>query len=443
MPDVWLVLALAVVGACFLLRTEDGDIREMDGRHGLPIRVLTGGPGPKTHLYPTCRSWNADGTAVWFEQVSRVGTTEDGRRTMSLWQADVRTGRSREVVSYSMPRDFETAEREVLPRDWFHADSSPAGPLVYFDDGGHRLFLMDSSTGKRELLWREEEGVIREPPSISRDGRRVSYYASFPLQDNRWFEEAVYAIFTVDVEPASLRPLGEPRLVHAFPRRRMGRWQPGRQGFVFVNHVQLNPADADLIGFAHERRGMPQYPGVVANRIWTVRVDGSALRPSARQDAESEIHTHEVFGPLGRHFYFVSWKRDLSSVCRVDLQTGEQGEIFSSERFPNHISVSPDERWVVADDWLPCGRDEHGNPLCTLTLARVKTGEQRLIACFPRGEKHPFHPHPAFSPDGTKVVFTLMDGADSSQVAVVDVSDYIRQLGGAEPGQDGPAARTP
>lgn len=432
MSVIWLMILAWALAACASGAAQGEGIRRIDGKYGLPVHILTSGAGPKTHFYPTCRSWSPDGAAVYYEQVSEAVDGAQTRRVMSLRQVDVRTGQSKDLAVYRMPPKFESGEREVLPDDWFHADSSASGLIVYFDDGGHNLYLMDPATGRRELLWREDEGAIGAPPSISRDGRRVCYYASFPLKDNRWFERGVHAIFTVDVDTGTLRPQGEPRLVYAFPRRRMGPWQPDQQGFVFVNHVQLNPVDADLIGFAHERRGKPQYPGVVAKRIWTIRVDGSELRAPARQDWENETHTHEVFGPQGRHIYFVSWKRDNSSVCRVDLQTGEQQEIFSSARFPNHISISPDEKWVVADDWLPAGRDEHGNPVCTLTLANVETGENRVIAEFPRGEKHPFHPHPVFSPDGKKVVFTMMDGTGSSQVAVVDVAEVIRDWGKAD-----------
>ena len=70
----------------------------------------------------------------------------------------------------------------------------------------------------------------------------------------------------------------------------------------------------------------------------------------------------------------------------------------------------------------------HGNPMSGVLLVDIETGEQRILCRFPRHQKHPGHPHPNFSPDGTKIAFTLADG-DYSQVAVVDISsssDYSR-----------------
>ena len=52
-------------------------------------------------------------------------------------------------------------------------------------------------------------------------------------------------------------------------------------------------------------------------------------------------------------------------------------------------------------------------------LVDIETGEQRILCRFPRHQKHPGHPHPNFSPDGTKIAFTIAD-RENSQVAVAD-----------------------
>lgn len=109
------------------------------------------------------------------------------------------------------------------------------------------------------------------------------------------------------------------------------------------------------------------------------------------------------------------WAR---SVFAVDFETGERRLIFESpEYLPNHIAVSPDERFVAADTWADEGTDSHGNPMSGLLLADTQTGEQRILCRFPRHQKHPGHPHPNFSPDGTKIAFTIADG-HNCQMAV-------------------------
>ena len=54
-----------------------------------------------------------------------------------------------------------------------------------------------------------------------------------------------------------------------------------------------------------------------------------------------------------------------------------------------------------------------------ILLVDTEAGEQRILCRFPRGQKHPRHPHPSFRPDGTKIAFTLADG-EHTQVACVD-----------------------
>jgi len=70
-------------------------------------------------------------------------------------------------------------------------------------------------------------------------------------------------------------------------------------------------------------------------------------------------------------------------------------------------------------EWADEGTDSHGNPMSGILLVDTQTGRQEVICRFPRGQKHPAHPHPSFSPDGKKIAFTLAAGPDS-HVAVVD-----------------------
>lgn len=49
-------------------------------------------------------------------------------------------------------------------------------------------------------------------------------------------------------------------------------------------------------------------------------------------------------------------------------------------------------------------------------------GKADVICTFRRGNTHPAHPHPNFSPDGKSVAFVVADGKNTCQVAVIDVT---------------------
>ena len=76
-------------------------------------------------------------------------------------------------------------------------------------------------------------------------------------------------------------------------------------------------------------------------------------------------------------------------------------------------------------------------------MFNVKSRRYAHLCWMPRSHGHPTHPHPIFSPDGTKIAFThIVDGL--GQVACVDVArvmaewDAVAQGVGEKPSPEFP-----
>lgn len=384
------------------------------------IHIITETAGINTIGYPTCRTWSRDGKSLFVESERPRPDGSYRPPERELLKIDIADGRVTHLATIEAEDVSVYGKGHLEMSSQYHADYAPLANVIVFSDmTGHNMYLLDVETGRKARIVHEPEGTIGDPPSISPDGTRVAYYANYPAVENRLFTDRLSVIFCVDVDPENLEAQGEPRIVVSFPGTKGPKYAESPKDMVLVNHCQISPTDRDRICYAHEFRGYGIDGSLLKNRCWTVRADGSDNRPAVRQPAD-EGHTHEVIGPLGRELYYVDRKK--LSVCAVNLETGEKRTVFVAEESgPNHITVSPDERLIAADMWVRDGADEKGNPMSGVLLVDTKTGQQRVLCRFGRHDRHPGHPHPNFSPDGTKVAFTVADGP-YTQVAWADVS---------------------
>jgi oligogalacturonide lyase len=191
-----------------------------------------------------------------------------------------------------------------------------------------------------------------------------------------------------------------------------------------VGHIQANPFAAGEIVFCWETGGKsPQ-------RTWTVRADGSGLRPlfpEARYDwvtHEAVISRDEVaFAVLGHRRPGTNdeWgpagtREHPTGLGVINLRTREiymAGQTKSGSGLW-HVHGSPDGRWAVGDDF---DRniyliDRHTNEMLLLSTGHKTTAAD--------------HPHPTFNPNGKEIeIESAMLSADnrSMNICIIAVPD--------------------
>jgi oligogalacturonide lyase len=191
-----------------------------------------------------------------------------------------------------------------------------------------------------------------------------------------------------------------------------------------VGHIQTNPFVPGEIIFCWETGGKaPQ-------RAWTVRADGTGLRP-LYAEAPHDWVTHEAvitkdevaialmghrkvgtlddWGACGTREYPTGLA--IVNLRTRELQIAGQTKIGSGLW---HVHGSPDGRWAVGDDF-----DRN------LWLIDRRTGEIMLLSTGHKATAAD-HPHPTFSSDSTRIEIQsamLCDDNRTMNICVIPVPD--------------------
>jgi oligogalacturonide lyase len=168
-----------------------------------------------------------------------------------------------------------------------------------------------------------------------------------------------------------------------------------------VGHIQTNPWVPGEIVLAWETAGKsPQ-------RTWTVMADGTGLRPLYPEAAYDWV-THEAVITKDEVAFAIMGHRKLGAndawgpsgtrehatgLGIVNLRTREFYIAAQTKSGSGlwHVHGSPDGRWAVGDDFTRNLYliDRHTNEMMLLSTGHKETAAD--------------HPHPTFSPDGTRI----------------------------------------
>ncbi len=187
-----------------------------------------------------------------------------------------------------------------------------------------------------------------------------------------------------------------------------------------IGHPQFHPRDANLLRYARS----------FSERMWVVNRDGSENRLAYVRDPESKQWiVHEVWHPLRRELLTVDWPRGMIGV---DVDTGAIRRVCEFNAW--HAMISRDGSRMVCDTTFPDQglfifdpNDGLGKPHFLCASQSSNKGDHWGVGHCPYDDgpvrvhapQHT-HPHPHFSPDGRRVVFTS-DRTGHAQLYEVEI----------------------
>lgn len=414
---------------------------------GTMLTFLTSTPAGDNKIYPTHNQWTSDGQWLIFRS---------GRVPREAMAVNEKTGEmvqvteggysgmlniARNSMKFYFMRSMDTATRR--PTDTTAARRRSEEPVQIIEVDLAKVFA-DSKAGKMKPASAYQRVCGTTPPEMGAGG-------DMALDGG---EE--WAYFRVGKEEAARHLPAGTKIESNFGPRNMGAGPSGiaamnvKTGEIKhvisvpfqVGHIQINPWVPGEIVFCWETGGKsPQ-------RTWTVMADGSGLRP-LYPESEYEWVTHEAvitrddvamaimghrkipgtdkktaagtpvsganpgqetaWGPSGT-------REKPTGLAIVNLRTREMtiaGQTPSGSGLW-HVHGSPDGRFAVGDDF---SRSVYLIDRHTREMIMLSTGHKETAAD---------HPHPTFSPDGTKIqIQSAMLSADgkSMNICIVPVPE--------------------
>lgn len=180
----------------------------------------------------------------------------------------------------------------------------------------------------------------------------------------------------------------------------------------WLGHPLYRPFDDHTVAFCHEG---PH--DLVDARMWLIGEDGTNLRQVKRHEP-GESCTHEFWVPDGSRLIYVSYRKGHHErwICAADPVTLDNRALMTMPPC-SHLMSNHDGTLLVGDgsdaptDVEDTGSYQHANDPF-LYLFDLRTREQRRIAAHHsswrvyRGSRQVTHPHPSFTPDEQRVLYT-------------------------------------
>lgn len=360
---------------------------DRDSQTGRTVTQLTNSPAEDYHPYFYNPAGTRDGRyLIFFSERTELS---------NLFRLDLLSG---EIVQLT---DVRPARAEYWP---FTAAVRGAGAcLAAIGSGGREAFYFEGvelrgveieTLRARQLLTLPRE---RRPSILhaDADGKTLVFatwdeslfmersqraYAGEQFPDDRFFQETTSTIIRLDAATGDAEDV----------LRRDKFW---------INHVLVNPHDRDLILFCHEYSGMP-------DRMWLLNVANGQCAPIPGQGSD-EWYEHEF------------WSQEGGRVCFHGGASGDETQGFcgwcssdGAEYYKAH-HTTPGRAYAHYNlhlDGATLVTDGEAHPGC-ISKVFLKDGRQIFeVLCrhdsYQKGDDQRCHPHPSFTPDGSRVIFT-------------------------------------
>ncbi len=405
---------------------------------GAQLTFLTSTPAGDHRLYHTHRQWTSDGKWIIFRSNRVPGETlAVNEETGDIVQ--VTEGSYMGVVDVSACSMKLYFMRMTLRQP----GQTHGGPVQIVEVDLEKL-LADSESGnvKEEREYQKVCGTIPAEMEAGGDmaldaGGEWIYFRVGKAEASKHIApgtviEPNYGPLNMGAGPTGISSINiktrEIRFVAALPFQ--------------VGHIQANPWVPGEIVFCWETGGKaPQ-------RTWTVRSDGTGLRP-LYPESEYEWVTHEAVITKDEVAFAIMGHRPAGALRAVVDKTGKKpenaadtflgqdwgpsgtrekptgmgiinirtGEMIIAGQTPSgsglwHVHGSTDGRWAAGDDF-----DRN------IYLIDRRTREMKLLSAGHKATAAD-HPHPAFSPDGTRIIIQsamLSENGRAMNICIIPV----------------------
>lgn len=194
-----------------------------------------------------------------------------------------------------------------------------------------------------------------------------------------------------------------------------------------AGHPCINPENPELVMFCHEAAGS----AFVEDRVWLGNYEtGESVnffKEAIRKDGFSgETNGHEIWSYNGQDIYTCKTYNQATTIgeygiVRLNID-GIEREYINGDYEYIHASVDKSQDFIVAD--IP----GINNKDAIVALVDARTYKSYLLTSYPESNgSHPYHPHPTFSPDGTKILFQKRNPDGTLAAAWIDVSAYTKK----------------
>ncbi len=396
---------------------------------GVPLTFLTSTPTGDSKIYPTHNQWTSDGQWLIFRS---------GRLKGEALAVNEKTGDMVQVTEGGYTGMLNIARNTMKLYFMRSAASLPKGSVQIMEVDLQKVFT-DSKSGTMQSADAYQRVCGVTPPEIGAGGDMALD------ADESW----VY--FRIGREEAARQLPNDVKPEKSFGPRNMGAGPAGigamniKTGQIKhiisvpfqVGHIQTNPWMPGEIVFCWETGGKsPQ-------RTWMVKSDGSGLRPLYKE-SEYEWVTHEAVITKDEVAFAIMGHRkiqgtDTTGTAVSGANPGQEadwgpsgtrakptglgilnmrtGEMTIAGQTPSgsglwHVHGSHDGRFAVGDDF---SRSLYVIDRRTREMMLLTTGHKTTAAD---------HPHPTFSPDGTKIQIQsamLSEDGKSMNICIVPV----------------------
>jgi len=288
--------------------------------------------------------------------------------------------------------DTETGESFPLTGEmrWETGNVSEDDKFYYTDKT--KLQVFDLISGKNEELYTLEEGQdFSGSVTITNDCKYLGAY---------WADtDGITVLGVFDIQNKIM--LKTERVPFMGP-------------YSIASHGMLCPVNKDLMFFCHE--GRTEY---ITNRLWLTDFNSKWNLFKQKMDENNnngECVGHEAWAYDGSGLFFV--KYDIPGTLKpngiyfVDLKGN--AKCINSET--NHWHVCANRALThTASDTGSAGT------VSKVLLTEIKTGKMQVLNEITRFQNHPGHPHPSFSPDGKKVVYTFEVSPKVTAIGIITI----------------------